>query len=332
MQNIENITLANWRDSSAAESLQSSAYHFAVRQTGVNLDFHLGKFFRNEKVSFHYFDDFDGLVTICRHYPISAITIGCRSDLQREVELVHAIKNNVFLSIIPVILYHPEPDSSMIVAAYQNGAEDFIYGEWVEKIVEVRVRRVIERNRRDLAVNPSTRLPGPAMIEEEIERQIKRHEEFAVCYADLDNFKAYNDYYGYSSGDKIIKLTARILRDVVFDLCREGFVGHIAGDDFIFVVPRELVDKTCGWVIKTFDAVIPYRYKEEDRERGSITTTNRRGQIEEFPILTISIAVVVNENGKFHHVGEMSKMLADLKKAVKQQPGSNYMLERRKKY
>ncbi len=332
MQNIENITLANWRDSSAADTPATAVYHFAIKQTGINLDFHLSKFFRSERVSFHFFDDFDGLVAICRRYPVSAIAIGCRANLQKEIELIHAAKNNVFLSIIPVILYYPEPDNSMIVAAYQNGAEEFIYGEWMEKIIEVRVRRVIERNRRDLSVNPSTRLPGPAMIEDEIERQIMRHEEFAVGYADLDNFKAYNDYYGYASGDKVIKLTARILRDIVFDICREGFVGHIAGDDFIFVVPREIVEDSCRWIIKTFDAIVPYRYQEEDRELGFITTTNRKGLIEQFPLLTISVAVVLNENGKFRHVGEMSKMLADLKRMVKKQPGSNYMLERRKKY
>lgn len=332
MQNIESITLENWQVSSDAETVSPPIYHFAIRQTGVDLDFHLAKFFRHEQVSFHFIDDFESLVKVSRRYPLSAIVIGSRSGLVREIELIHAIKSNVFLSIVPVILYHPEPDVGMVVAAYQNGAEEFIYGEWMEKLVEVRVRRVIDRSQRDLAVNPSTRLPGPAMIEDEIERQISRKEEFAVCYADLDNFKAYNDYYGYSFGDKIIKLTARILRDVVFDCCREGFVGHIAGDDFIYIVPRELVDKTCTWVIKTFDAVIPYRYAEEDRTRGFITTTSRRGQIEDYPILTISIAVSINENGKFQHVGEMSRMLADLKKAVKAQPGSNYLIERRKKY
>ncbi len=332
MQNIENITLENWPVSSAADIVAVSTYHFAVKQSGVDLDFHLRQFFRHEQVSFHYFDDFESLIQVSRRFPVSAIVIGSRSDLVHEIELVHAIKSNVFLSIIPVILYHPEPDNGMVIAAFQNGAEEFIYGEWVEKLVEVRVRRVIDRSRRDLAVNPSTRLPGPAMIEDEVERQIARGEEFAVCYADLDNFKAYNDYYGYAYGDRIIKLTARILRDVVFDLCREGFVGHIAGDDFVYVIPRELVDKVCGWVIKSFDAIIPYRYAEEDRERGYITTTNRRGDLESYPILTISIAVVVNENGKFKHIGEMSKMLADLKKAAKQLPGSNYLIERRKKY
>jgi diguanylate cyclase (GGDEF)-like protein len=332
LQNTENITLESWPVSNADRVDWCSVYHFAVRQTGVDLDFHLTRFFRNEKASFHFFDDFESLILISRRFPLAAIVMGSRSTLVPEIELLKAIKSNVFLSIIPVILFHPEPDNVMVIAAFQNGAEEFIHGEWMEKLVEVRVRRVIDRSRRDLSVNPSTRLPGPTMIEEEIQRQLDRGEEIAVCYADLDNFKAYNDYYGYAFGDRIVRLTAHIIRDIVFDLCREGFVGHVAGDDFIFVIPRDLVDKVCPWIIKCFDAVIPFRYTELDREKGVISTTNRRGEMETYPILSISIAVVINENRKFQHMGEMSKMLADLKKAAKQLPGSNYLIERRKKY
>ena len=220
----------------------------------------------------------------------------------------------------------------MEIAAFENGAEDFICGEWLDKLVEVRLRRTIDRSRRDLSINPSTRLPGPASIEKEIIRLLSMNMEFAVCYADLDNFKAYNDYYGYVFGDRIIKLTARIIRDVVFDCCREGFVGHIAGDDFIFIVPPHLIDMTCNWTLNTFDRLIPYRYEQKDLEQGVICTADRTGQIQEYPILSMSIAVVINREGKFDHIGELSKMMADLKKAAKQQPGSNYMVERRKKY
>lgn len=246
--------------------------------------------------------------------------------------MLRAVKRNVFLSIIPVILFHPDPPIGSVVAAYESGAEEFIYGEWVERLVEVRIRRVMERHGRDVAVNPSTLLPGTNIIEQEIERQLELGIPFAICYADLDNFKAYNDYYGYYSGDKVVKLSGRIIRDVVFDLCREGFVGHIAGDDFIFIIPHDLIDTVCSWIIRTFDTLIPFRYDEDDRERGHITTANRRGVVEDFPILSISIAVIVNDDGKFAHVGELSKMMADLKKAVKQKPGSNYMIERRHKY
>jgi len=153
-----------------------------------------------------------------------------------------------------------------------------------------------------------------------------------VIYADLDNFKAYNDFYGYSFGDRVIRLLGKIVKDIVFDICREGFVGHIAGDDFIFVVPKDQVETSCSWIIKTFDSLIPYRYQPEDRKRGHITTMNRKQEVENFPLLTIPIAVVLNENGKFAHIGELAKMLADLKKATKQLSGSNYMIERRVKY
>jgi diguanylate cyclase (GGDEF)-like protein len=229
-------------------------------------------------------------------------------------------------------MVHPDPPDSDVVSAFENGVEEFIHGEWVERLVKVRIRRVIDRSRRDLAVNPSTRLPGPSIIESEINRQIDMKNRFAVCYADLDNFKAFNDYYGYSEGDKIIRLTARIIKDIVFDLCRGGFVGHIAGDDFIFVIPENLIDETCQAIIKTFDRLIPFWYDEKDRQRGHITTVNRRGDVENFTILTMSIAVLINKNGEFKHVGEMSRMLADLKRVTKSKGGSNYMVERRHKY
>jgi len=313
LQSIENITLENWPVSSESSESKETTYHFALRQEGVNLDFHFEKFFRNNRLSFHYFETFDDLTIICHRFPVDAIVIGGGGDFLRELEMVKAIRENILLSIIPVILYHPDPEPNTVVAAY-------------------RVGRVLDRTRRDLAVNPSTALPGPGIIEQEINRQLELGEEFAVLYADLDNFKAFNDYYGYVYGDKIIRLTGRILRDIVFDLCREGFVGHIAGDDFICVVPANLVDDVCQWIIKCFDAFVWYRYDEVDRERGYIETANRRGSIERYPILSISIAVIINRDREFKHIGELSRMLADLKKATKALPGSNYMLERRKKY
>lgn len=331
MQNIENITLANWPVSNEDNESKETTCHFALFQKGVSLDFHFQKFFRNRRLSFHYFETFEELTIICHRFPIDAIVMGSRGDLYRALSLVKAINENILLSIVPVILYHPDPDENTVVAAYEHGVAEFIYGEWKERLFEVRVGRVLDQSHRDMAVNPSTALPGPAIIEQEINRQLKLGELFAVCYVDLDNFKAFNDYYGYHYGDKIIRLTGRILRDIVFDLCPEGFVGHIAGDDYICVTPVDLVDEVCQWIIRCFDALIWYRYDPEDRKRGYIETANRKGEMERYPILSISIAVIIN-NGEFKHIGEMSRMLADLKKATKAKTGSNYMLERRKKY
>lgn len=332
MRSTESIILENWPEVKQHERKPRPVYHFALKQLGVNLDFHLRQYYRGEDVSIHFFHDFESLVQLCQRFPVSAILIAGKNDMLPEIEMVQAIKANVFLSIIPVILYHPDPPVEVVVAAFENGAEEFIHGEWIDRLVGVRIKRVIDRNRRDVSVNPSTQLPGTAIIERELKRQLEMQCPIAVCYADLDNFKAYNDYYGYYNGDKVVKLTARIIKDCVFDLCREGFVGHIAGDDFLFIIPKDLVDTVCSWIIRTFDALVTYRYEEDDRQRGFITTKNRRGIVEDYPILTISIAVIVNDNGKFAHIGELSKMMADLKKAAKQKAGSNFLIERRKKY
>ncbi|RKX22738.1 MAG: hypothetical protein DRP45_11140, partial [Candidatus Zixiibacteriota bacterium] len=288
MQSIENITLENWPVSSEENAKSRSVCHFAIKQTGVELDFRLQRYFSDRELSLHFFDTFSELVRICHRYPVNAIIIGGKSDFYKEIELVRSVKDNILLAIIPVILFHPEPDMTTVVAAYERGADEFIYGECVDRLVQVRIEQAIRRSERDLSVNPSTSLPGPATIEQEIHRQIKRGDCFAVCYADLDNFKPYNDYYGYAYGDRIIKLTGRILRDVVFDLCPEGFVGHIAGDDFICVVSPDVVHDVCKWIIKCFDAFVRYRYESVDLERGYIETENRKGEMERFPILSIS--------------------------------------------
>ncbi len=332
MPNTKGTTLENWPDVKEDKFDHVPAFHFALKQSGVNIDFHLRKYFRHAEVSIHHFDSFMELVRICQRFPVDAVIIGGYTDLLTEINLLRQVKDNVFISIIPTVLYHPSPDENLVIAAYENGAEDVIGGAWMDKMVEVRIRRVIERNRRDLAVNPSTRLPGPTIIEREINRMLDISQDFAVHYADLDNFKAYNDFYGYAYGDRVIRLTARIIKDIVFDLCPGGFVGHIAGDDFIFVTPPSQIDAVCSNIVRTFDQLIPYQYEPEDRTHGEIMTRNRKGELETFSLLSISIAVLINRHGTFKHIGEMSKMLADLKKATKAMDGSNYMVERREKY
>lgn len=332
LPNTKDTILASWQGPVNTDEPIKPGFHFAVKQNGVNLDFHLEQFYRHNEVSFHHFDSFADLVTVCQRYAVDLIIIGGKADLFKEIELLRAIKRNVFLSMIPVVMYHPTPTDNVVIAAYENGVDDFIHGEWIDQLEKVRIKQVIDRSRRDLSINSTTRLPGATIIEREITEQLKIGAEFCVCYADLDNFKAFNDYYGYVRGDRVIKLTARIIKDIVFDLCRGGFVGHIAGDDFLFIIPFEQVDEICSAIIRTFDSVIPFRYDQNDREAGQIETKNRRGELEHFPILTISISVLPNKDGQFTHIGEMSKQLADLKTATKRMPGSNYLVERREKY
>lgn len=307
-------------------------FHCAIRQERVDILYSVSRSFGSDNISIHYFRTMDELLRLSQRFHLDMIIIAGKGLFATELEITRRIKSHIFLAVIPTILYHPEPEESIVISAYENGCDDFLLGDWRGRLFEVRMKAVAERSVRDISFNPSTRLPGPGLIEKEISSLLKLEADFAVCYSDIDEFKAYNDYYGYYFGDRVIKLTARIIRDAVFDICPEGFVGHIGGDDFISIIPTNQISPVCENVIKVFDALIPYRYADKDRRRGQITTNNRKGEQETFGLLTISTAVLVNRKDTFKHVGEMAHMLADLKKYSKSLKGSNFVVERRKKY
>jgi GGDEF domain-containing protein len=152
---------------------------------------------------------------------------------------------------------------------------------------------------------------------------------FAVCYADLDHFKEFNDRYGYNSGDSVIYLTSRILRDVVRSLAPSGFVGHIGGDDFIFTVPLDRLEICCDEIIQLFDELIPYQYTVEDRKAGYFLGKDRRGTVHRIPLMTLSIGVVTNLSQNFSHTAQVSELAAEMKTYAKTIPGSVYVVDRR---
>jgi diguanylate cyclase (GGDEF)-like protein len=280
----------------------------------------------------HRFGDFSELSRLAQKYDLDLILFAVAGRLEQETVMIARVKGRPKIATVPTVVYHPEAAREVYAEALDAGADDVLSGPWNPEIFGLKIQMFTRRSNRDLGVNPTSRLPGPVLIEREIEGRISRGEEFAVCYLDIDNFKSYNDYYGYLYGDKVIRLTAHIVRDVVFDLVPDGFVGHVGGDDFVFIIPYEMVEVVNANIIKTFDSIIPYRYKSVDRERGKIVAKNRKGEYEVFPLLTVSIAIVVNHDQMFTHVGELSHMLADLKKYTKKLAGSNYMIERRRKY
>ena len=307
-------------------------FHCALYQQGVGIEGKLKKILKAHRPKFHSFFKFSHLEKLIQEHILDLIVIAGKGSFRAELNLIKTIKNHPILSLAPVILYHSHPTTKTILAGLNLGADDFFYSRWDTKLFSARLNMIINRSQRDLGVNPTTRLPGTSIIEREIARRIKRGERFAACYADLDDFKAYNDYYGYHYGDGLIKMTSEIIRDSVYSFSQNSFVGHIGGDDFVFIIPPEKIDLVCGKIIEIFDRMIVRRYKKEDLRKGCIVTENRRGEKETFPIMTLSIAVLVNHERMFKHLGEISHMITDLKKYTKSLPGSNYFVERRKKY
>lgn len=171
-------------------------------------------------------------------------------------------------------------------------------------------------------VNPLTELPGNVLIETELEACLTTPQACAILYFDMNNFKAYNDVYGFEKGDKIIKCLAMIIKKHL-NLSRD-FLGHIGGDDFVSIYRGDDVEAFCQKVIIDFDRAILRFYSRFDLDRGYITTKNRHGLEENFPLLSISIAVVSNK--KYKTIFKLSESMAKLKKQCKQKPGSSYMM------
>lgn len=272
------------------------------------------------------------LVTLAHQTLLDIVVIPCESSCERAVTLGARAKAIPALMVVPVVLWHPSPAPDVTRRILHSPVDDLVVGAKDDPVAQARLCLALRRSWRDLDVNPSSRLPGPTTIERILQNMIAQHQSFALCYADLDDFKAYNDYYGYFYGDKVIKMTARIVRDSVFEYQSDGFVGHIGGDDFVFVVDTAKTHRVCQTVIARFDAEIGLCYEPRDRRNGYIISKNRRGAPESFPLMSLSIAVVINRGDTFSHVGEISHMAADLKKYAKTLPGSNFVIERRAPY
>jgi len=178
--------------------------------------------------------------------------------------------------------------------------------------------------------NPLTKLPGNNVIREEVEKRIQANEKFVVVYADLDNFKAFNDKYGIHAGDKAIQITSQVFQE---SLKTKGsasdFVGHEGGDDFVIVTVPEKDDAITSQIMKDFDEKIRALYSQEDLKAGCIVAKGRDGVVKKFPIMTISLSGVTNAHRKIENYAEVTNIMAEVKKKVKAVEKSFYFLDRR---
>lgn len=247
------------------------------------------------------------------------------------VEPVRRLKSDPFTAIVPVTILTSTHDAQGIEAWYEAGADEILSPLFSPSEQRARLDALRVRTERNVAVHPSTRLPGTTEIEREIRRRLESDTRFAVCYADLDHFKEFNDRYSYYDGDRVIFLLSRILHDVVRGLLgSEGFVGHIGGDDFIFVTPLQEYPPVCAEILAVFDELIPLQYSDQDRRAGYFFGKDRRGQLHRVPLMTLSIGVVTNQHRRFSHPAEVSELATEMKSYAKSLPGSVFVADRRR--
>ncbi len=226
----------------------------------------------------------------------------------------------------PIIFLSARADTADKVRAFRIGAEDYIVKPFDAAELVARVSKALERHSRELGASPTTQLPGSDAIEAEIERRLADGGDHAFCYLDLDNLKAFNDYYGYAKADGMIRQTGALIRTLV---AREGnpgdFIGHIAGDDFVFITTRARVDQICRAICASYGRLAPFYYDKVDRERGYIETKDRFGQMRQFPIMSLSIAAVTLGQSSATTFSELAAAAAEGKKLAKAMPGNTYV-------
>ncbi len=259
------------------------------------------------------------------------IILDCMMPEMDGYEVVNVMRSDPILFNKPVIMLTGKDSEYDEIKGLALGIDDYIVKPFNPTLLIARIKAILERKTQSINANPLTLLCGNIVIKSETEKRMNSGIPFAMVYLDITNFKSFNDCYGFKRGDDIIKNTANILIRSIKEFGKKGdFIGHIGGDDFIILTTPEHYKAVAESVIKQFDALVRSYYDQEDLDRGFIIAPDRNNNIQQFPIMTISIAVINTEHTKIVHYGQLSEIAAELKKLAKQQSVSAFVVDRRR--
>ena len=246
------------------------------------------------------------------------------------LSVLRRLRSDPGTSSIPVIVLTARSLAEDRVKGLDLGADDYITKPFDLEELIARVRTVLRRSQQMRDLSPLTGLPGTFRITGKLEECIDRGEQIAVVHADLDNFKAFNDHYGFMRGDSVIKFTAKVLLDAAEKVHDEiGFVGHVGGDDFVAIVSAKNMQDFCEEVIVRFDDGVLDHYDTADALQGYIEVTDRRGERHAFPICSLSMGVATSERRLLSSEWEASSVASEMKEVAKRTSGTNYQVDRR---
>ncbi len=244
-------------------------------------------------------------------------------------EVVREVRSRTGYLHTPIIIFTANTEKDTKLEGLGMDIDDYLTKPADEDEIVARVKLLLKRNKQKMDCNPLTRLPGNPSIQARVEAEIAAGKQFAVLYCDLNNFKSFNDKYGFEAGDRVLKQTADILVQAAKQ-DSNAFVGHIGGDDFIIVCTFEKAESIAKEITTRIDEVAPGFYNEEDRAQGFMQARNRKGEMEKFNFLAMGIGVVHNTKRPLESFAMVSHIGAELKCLAKQHPkGSYYVLDRR---
>ena len=247
------------------------------------------------------------------------------------VEFCKSIRTNEDNSITPIIVVSSNREKEHAVEVLKTDVQYYIKKPLDDEFFYYTIKNIVGLLTKNRTVSPLTGLPGNVQIQTEMKKRLLNKDTFAILYFDLDNFKAYNDVYGFANGDEIIKFTARTISKHVHQIeGGDSFIGHVGGDDFVSIVGPTDYDVLCQGIINEFDKYAVDYYNEVDVERGYVEVANRRGIIEQFPLTTISIAVLEVDSKIYKTTLEIGEVAGQIKHKAKEVLGSTYVINKRK--
>lgn len=246
-------------------------------------------------------------------------------------EVCRRLRQDVRTRHLPVIMLTARTHSADKVVGLTAGADDYIIKPFDPLELMARVKSTLRRTQEMRAISPLTHLPGNVQIQEEIARRIKDEKPFGLMYIDLDDFKAFNDHYGFMRGDEAIKLLSECaLTSLRRHDGTETFLGHVGGDDFLGITAPAAAELAAKDVITCWDEGIVTLCDPEDVARGYLEILDRREQVRRFPIPTVSIGIVTNTQRPISSHWEASEIAAEMKHVAKRIPGSSFAVDRRR--
>jgi PleD family two-component response regulator len=261
--------------------------------------------------------------------PPDLIVLDVMMPVLDGVEVVRRLRAQAATAAVPVVMLTAKSLSADKVVGLTAGADDYIVKPFDTLELVARVRTTLRRTADNRAVSPLTGLPGNHRIDIEIGSRAAAGRPYAVCHVDLDEFKSFNDAYGFLRGDDLLMVLAHCLQQVATDAGEPPpFVGHVGGDDFVVVCTPEQAEPMCADLVAAFDAAVPGFYDPGDVDRGYLEVTDRRGELRRHPLVSVSIGVAIYSGGDRDHRAVVAAA-SEMKGVAKTQPGSVVAVDRR---
>jgi diguanylate cyclase (GGDEF)-like protein len=272
---------------------------------------------------FRVSDGAEALRWLCQKLPDVIITDILMPHMD-GLRFCRALRRDPRTCLIPVIMLSARAELQERLEGFRAGADDYLVKPFDVLELKARLESIVLRSQREIWCNPISHLPGSPGIEAEVNRRLEQERPFAFAYIDIDDFKAYNDVYGYHAGDQVIKDLAGLLMEFsISSAFTEAFSGHIGGDDFIFLGAPAYLAAVLPRLLRRFDTAAPHYYSPEHREQGGIVAPNRQGETQFFPRMRLSVGVVSTAMRRITHYAQLAEIASELKHHVKAQQHPN---------